>query len=83
MFYDHCCAVSLIPHRYGLVKKRKDALKVKIPGVGNGKSGPLQIIGKNGDQTYPNLGGIVGYWNTNDALTANSKQCVVATRALC
>lgn len=61
---------------YGPVNKLKNALKVKIPGVTNGKSGPLQIIGKNGDNVYPNVGAIVGYQNTDAALSEGSPNYV-------
>jgi hypothetical protein len=57
---------------YGLVDKLNQGLKVKIDGVTNGKSGPLQITNKNGDSTYPNVGAVSGYSNTNTALTAGS-----------
>ncbi|KAH7108578.1 hypothetical protein BKA62DRAFT_682728 [Auriculariales sp. MPI-PUGE-AT-0066] len=57
---------------YGPVNKINKALKVSVQGVSNHKSGPLQIVGKNGDKTYPNLGGLVGYASTSDALTAGN-----------
>ncbi|KAH7098477.1 hypothetical protein BKA62DRAFT_712904 [Auriculariales sp. MPI-PUGE-AT-0066] len=53
---------------YGSVKKENKALKVSLQCVSNKKSGPLQILGLNGDSKYPNIGGVVGYASTSNAL---------------